>query len=213
VQKIRIKNLIFTIFVVGGVLLVNGCASTYPCGEPDIGKCSSVSENYQHSFSDYTNPDDVAPSGIFDSSSTSKSKPIKMFNFSQYKQTPSDGAPLISQPTMIRVWLTPYTDSDNIYHEQGYEYMLTDKGHWLYGNNSKKINSKIKNISLIQGANSKTNNPDGSFGLPVNPISSATKPTNPNTLLKDYPAFNSLQNQSINKTINPSADTTTIYTP
>ncbi len=201
------------ILLISILLYLTGCASTYPCGEPDNGKCVSVSSNYDKSFSDYKNADDLPKDDSWFSSSDNKSTPIKM-NFTKYSQIPVDGSPLVSQPTMMRVWLTPYTDSDNIYHGQSYEYMLTDKGHWLFGNNSLEINSKLKNISLIQGSKN-TVMSDSGYGLPPK----TDKPTNPNGLLNDYPAFNALKNQpvQINKTVpfNPtpptSQTTTTIY--
>ncbi len=208
-QKIIVKKQILNMVVMILIISLNGCASSYPCGEPNAGTCSSVSENFQQSFNDYKNSDDLSKDN---GSLFGTAKPAKIFKFAQYKQIPENGAPLISQPTMIRLWLTPYTDSDNIYHEQGYEFILTDKGHWLYGNNNQKINNNIKNIFLTQGLNNKINNSDGSFGLPVSPTPSSNKSINPNALLKDYPALNALQNQSINKTITPSANgTTTIY--
>ena len=189
------------------IALVTGCASTYPCGEPDAGKCASVTSNYDKSFNDYTNADDLPQDNSwFGSKDKSDVKPVKQMKFDKYSQIPANGSPLVSQPTMMRVWLTPYTDNDNIYHEQGYEYMLTDKGHWVYGSNFMKINNNIKNISLIQGTSSKSSNPDGSFGLPMN-ATSPDKLNNPSSVLNDYPAFNALKNQAvpINKT------TTTIY--
>jgi hypothetical protein len=187
------KKYIIKIQVILVILFINGCASTYPCGEPDAGKCSSVTSNYDKSFNDYTNMDDLPQSNSLFSSEDGKS--TKKMKFEKYSQTPSNGSPLVSQPTMMRVWLTAYTDNDNIFHEQSYEYMLTDKGHWIYGNNSMKINTNIKNISLIQGINDKSNQ-DGSFGLPISAVSSI-KSTNPTSMLNDYPAFNALKNQTV----------------
>ena len=49
-------------------VVLGGCSSTYPCGEPSAGKCLSVSDNYKNSYTDYTNPDDVDNPGLFGSS-------------------------------------------------------------------------------------------------------------------------------------------------
>ena len=182
-------------FTLIGLVLLTGCATEYPCGEPNAGHCAAVTDNYQRSFQDYKNSDDVAPSGWFGSSSEDKPK-SKMFT--PYMQIPEDGAPLVSQPSMLRVWLTPYTDNDNVYHEQGYEYMLTDKGHWLYANNL-KTNMNLKNISLVQ-SESGARAPTGGFGFPP-----PNSPPHPNAFLNDYPALNALKNQ----TIAPSISTTT----
>ena len=130
--------------------LIAGCSTTYPCGEPSAGKCSSTTENYRNSYTNYTNPDDLDKPGFFGSSSGSSSKdPIKM-NFNKYAQIPADGAPLLSQPKMMRVWLTPYTDTDNIYHDQSYEYVIVDRGSWNYSNNKLLSIPMVRNVSADQ---------------------------------------------------------------
>lgn len=179
--------------------ILGGCATDYPCGEPSNGHCASVSDNYKHSFNEYTNLDDTEPVGMFgssDSSSSSQTKPIKVFNFTKHPQIPADGAPLISRPTLLRVWVTPYTDSDNVFHDQSYEYVLTDKGHWLYSNNKLADSSGFKNVTLIQSTNTAL---DGNRA--ATQAASAKPPTsnnigNPNTLLNDFPAINALKPQS-----------------
>ena len=198
----NMKKISLLVFLPLALSLISGCASTYPCGEPSAGKCASVSDNYEHSFTDYTNPDDVDDGRYKDSASTSvhtKADAVQ-FSFSKYAQTPADGSPLISQPKMMRVWLTPYTDSDNIYHEQGYEYMLTNRGNWLFGNNKLKTSNNIKNISLVQSVKANTQEQAG-----FNPQAKVASPTSPNAFLNDYPALNALKNQSvpINHTTSP----------
>lgn len=186
-------------------VLVSGCASTYPCGEPGAGKCSSVSTNHERSYGEYTNSEDLA-AGSSQSGSAAKTTPIKLFNFKAHPQIPANGSPLVSQPTMMRVWLTPYTDSDNVYHDQSYEYMITNQGQWVYGNNGLKVNNNVKNISLVQGvankAGTSTNN-----DVVFNPT--ATSSANPTTFLNDYPALNALKNQSVNV---PISTTTNVLT-
>lgn len=191
------RNVVIAACLIG---VLSGCASEYPCGEPSAGRCASVSENYDRSFHPYTNPDDVAPpSGFFGGSSTdnkSVKAPINYFGFRKSSQVPTDGAPLVSSPKMIRVWLTSYTDNDNIYHEQAYEYMLADKSHWLYNNNQSKHLGYIKNVSLGQSSGSKGTG-NGSFDLD-NVSTPKAKPNNnnPNAVLNDFPAINSLRNSS-----------------
>ncbi len=198
---------------IGGILwlicaLLSGCAS-YPCGEPSMGKCASVTDNYQSSFTDYKNSDDLPKN---DSGEAMGDSSVKGFNFIKYAQVPVAGAPLVSQPTMMRVWLTPYTDNDYIYHGQGYEYILTSKGHWLYSNNNFNANQAIKNISLVQGTIATYNGYDSnSTAAPTKTGNATSTSTNPNNMLSDYPAFNALKNQSIPNRI--TTGTTTIYNP
>lgn len=182
-------------------LICTACAS-YPCGEPTTGVCSPVSQNYKDSFSDYTNADDLPRDGSSSTSSKHKNVPVA-FHFSKYFQVPANNSPLVSQPTMMRVWLTPYTDNDNVYHDQSYEYILTDKGHWLYANNF-KTNYNLTNVSLGQGGDN------------VSPHSNTTKAKttslNPNNLLSDFPAFNALNKHEVPMDTT-TAGTTKIYAP
>ena len=108
-------------------LILAGCATEYPCGEPSTGSCKSVAAHDELSYSNYTNADDVEASFFGSSPSAAK------LSFSQYPQIPVDGAPLLSPAKMLRVWLTPYTDADNIYHDQSYEYMIVKTSEWRYG--------------------------------------------------------------------------------
>lgn len=186
------------------MLVVYGCSSTYPCGEPSTGKCLSVTDNYQRSYTNYTNPDDLDDPGFWGSnnSSDSKAKPVK-FNFTKYPQIPVDGAPLLSQPKMIRVWITPYTDNDNIYHDQSYEYVIVDRGSWNYSNNKVLFENNIKDVTPGQVSSAKSGG-YGSFGMASQP----PKPANPTPItpgLSGFPAINALQNQQA-----PTITTTTI---
>lgn len=193
----QIKKILIAMSIVG---VLAGCGSTdYPCGEPTNGRCASVTDNYDRSMHSYTNPDDKAPpSGFFggnNDDSLSK-KPINYFGFIKSTQLPYAGAPLASSPRMMRVWLTSYTDDDNIYHDQAYEFILTDRSHWIYNNNIPSKFTGIKNVSLdqskgVKGANS------GSYGLSGSGYSSSkVKPSmnnNPSSILGDFPAINSLK--------------------
>ena len=196
--------------------LLASCASTYPCGEPTSGKCASVTDNYQRSYTNYTNPDDLDNPGMFGSSggssSSSKSEPVKM-NFQKYSQLPADGAPLLSTPKMIRIWITPYTDNDNIYHDQSYEYVIVDRGRWNFSNNRMlSDDGGLKDVSAAQVSTTKEGY--GSFGLASQPPKSAG-PATPN--IPGFPALNALQNQQqptvTTTTVGSGVDRTTTITP
>lgn len=185
-----------------------GCASDYPCGEPGKGKCLSVTDNYKRSYSNYTNPDDLDAEGINWSSS---SKASSKMNFNKYAQIPHDGAPLLSTPKMVRIWITSFTDGDNIYHDQSYEYVIVDKGHWNYSNNKLLLDNNLKNVYPTQVSASK-NGGYGSFGL-----GSQQSKTAANPVLKGFPAINSLQNQRApiitTTTVGSGIDRTAAITP
>ncbi len=184
-----IKQTLITI-VLSSILV--GCGTTdYPCGEPSAGACRSVSQNDKASYSNYLNPDDVDAPGFWggtnkDDASTYNPNTVKM-NFKKYTQVPIEGAPLLSNSKMIRVWLTPYTDSDNIYHDQSYEYMIVDKGRWNYSNNRILNDDEVQNVTMGQVSEGKSGG-YGSYGL-------ADQPPKQNTPQPGFPAINTLQNQ------------------
>lgn len=194
----QIKNIIITMSIIG---VISGCGTNdYPCGEPTNGRCASVTDNYNRSMHEYTNPDDVAPphgffGGSGDNKDSSSTKPINYFGFIKSTQLPYAGAPLASSPRMMRVWLTSYTDDDNIYHDQAYEFILTDRSHWIYNNNTRSHFTGLKNVTLdqskgVKGASS------GSYGLSGSGFGAKSKPTvnnNPSSVLGDFPAINALK--------------------
>ena len=174
-----------------------GCASNYPCGEPGNGECLSVTDNYKRSYNSYANSDDLSNSSSSDKDRVER-KPIKM-QFNKYSQIPADGKPLLSMPKMMRLWLTPYTDSDNIYHDQSYEYIILDKGHWNYNNNTLlSSDDNLKDVSPAQVDISKSCG-YGSFGMAKHP------PKQFSPSLTNFPAINSLQHQQ-----SPVITTTTV---
>ncbi len=187
------------------ILALSSCATDYPCGEPGKGSCRSVAANDKLSYSNYTNPDDVGATSSFGGSSDSKPLPV---SFKHYSQLPSNGSPLLSTPKMLRVWLTPYTDADNIYHDQGYEYMIVDKGRWNYSNN-KILNSTggVQDVTPAQVSSAKSGG-YGSYGL-------AEQPPKASTPVTPFPAINALQNQQapMVTTIGSGIDRTTTITP
>lgn len=196
------------------ILALSACATDYPCGEPSSGSCRSVSANDRLSYTNYTNPDDLdnSTSGWGGSKSNSQTNSLPV-SFKHYNQIPSDGSPLLSMPKMLRVWITPYTDTDNIYHDQGYEYMIVDKGRWNYSNN-KILNSigGVKDVTAAQVTDAKIGG-YGSYGLADQP----PKSTNPIIPVTPFPAINALQNQQApiitSTTVGSGIDRTTTITP
>lgn len=187
-------------------VVLGGCASNYPCGEPSSGKCMSVTQNYERSYTNYVNPDDLPAQngGTSRVTDNDSNNPIKL-KFTNYAQTPADGAPLLTMPKMLRVWLTPYTDSDNIYHDQSYEYIIVDRGRWNYNNNKLLMNdsSNLQNVTPAQVTDEKGGG-YGGYGMADQPPKS-TNPTPTMPPLTGFPAINQLQNGQ-----NPQVMTTTI---
>lgn len=193
----------FFISTIGLLALTLGaCSTPYPCGEPGTGQCKSVAQNYEQSYQNYTNPDDLNADGSSSSGATqrnnsgsSSSQTVKEYmRFQQYPQIPADGAPLLSQPKMMRVWLSPYTDNDNIYHDQGYEYIIVSRGSWNYNNNQMLLDEDgLQNVTQGQVSNTRQGGYGAYGNLDQPPVESQPK----STLPAQFPAINGLQNGQI----------------
>jgi type IV conjugative transfer system lipoprotein TraV len=180
-----------------------GCASDYPCGEPKAGVCSSISHNIEKVNDLAQDTDNQKYNflkkfyyGTSNYHITPKHNTYKT-NTDSYPQIPSSGNPLISTPSMLRIWLSPYVDNDNIYHEQSYQYMILDKGHWLYGSN----NNSGKNYNLLLSYNiPSTNKQDNTDLISDNNTTTATTPVKPvsQNNNENTPALNFLKQQDQN---------------
>lgn len=159
------------------------CANDYPCGEPQIGKCSNVEYNYHASLAKRVNVDDLPNSPASDpkyinrhkQQSCISKKPkaktcipsvsdpyyndgnIDNHAIKTYPQIPANGKPLISKTRMLKVWYAPYVDSDNIYHDQNYQYMMIEHPKWIYSSNKYygrfNKNNSLSNAKLVQNNN------------------------------------------------------------
>ena len=179
------------LIILSTLMIITGCATDYPCGEPRAGRCSSVSDNIQKSNQPVTNPEDL-PINPYENCANGKCTVKNSSNtgFSQYPQLPANGSPLVSTPSMMRVWIAPYIDTDNIYHEQNYQYMLVDRGRWLYGTNKvfgRNGTNLGTNTTLVQDTNSVVSNN-------TNSTSNTAQQANQNTA-NATPALNYLKQQ------------------
>lgn len=229
------------IAILSSLTLISCASAPYPCGEPGAGNCKSVTSNYDRSFGNYTNPDDMpsndalSPDGIdrtqyskkspqaqsATGSSSGSNKTNYFTSARQYGQVPANGSPLLSTPKMMRVWITPYTDNDNIYHDQYYEYMIVDRGTWNFNNNQNLLDNADDVIDVSQGqvSNARTGG-YGAYGLsnkPVDPPKST--PSNPiaTPSIGEFPALNMMQNgqpyTEVETHVGSGVDTTTTLLP
>jgi hypothetical protein len=174
------------------LVAITACATDYPCGEPRAGRCSSVSNNIQTSYQPVVNPEDLPINpheGCNSGSCTSKNQANS--GVAKYPTIPGNGSPLVSTPSMMRVWVAPYIDSDNIFHEQNYQYLLVDRGRWLYGSNSvfgRVFSNNQVSTVLIQDSNA-ANNDNSAVSNNVNKAATQVNPNN------NTPALNFLKQQ------------------
>lgn len=186
------------------------CATEYPCGEPKAGRCQSVTTSYNNSLSPVVNAEDLPIDGSGGSpkcngsnncSGGSSSKLSGAAATQGYPQIPANNTPMLSTPSMLRTWFAPYVDADNIFHDQHYEFVITDKAHWLYGSNvvgygrlNNGSNMNGGGTYLVQSSNDASNSSDSdgnNSGPSTNPTASNNNGTPPN----NTPALNYLRQQ------------------
>ena len=54
-------------------------------------------------------------------------------------EAPTTGSPVLSVPTVLRVWVAPWEDNRNVLHDQSFLYAVADPGHWQVSHSKQKI--------------------------------------------------------------------------
>jgi conjugal transfer pilus assembly protein TraV len=142
------------------VALLSGCAnlsgyqnssSTFACSAPDGVACSSISGVYanakQGTLPGQTGASTVSVSGTSSSSSNQgdelwymQSESVSSSAVNHQPVQRSAGwitgdalettKPIYKTPFVLRVWLAPWQDSDNVLHDQSLSYVVINEGQW-----------------------------------------------------------------------------------
>jgi len=152
------KRIIFFTIV---SMMLPSCAAKFACKDnPNAPGCHSVSGMYDiinkkgHAASE-------APEG--------------------YPEIIHAGTPIRGQSQLLRVWIAPWVDADDDYHDQEYLYVVLNHGRWFIDAEKKRIESRYAPriappISLTQGTQQPANTPT--------PPSSQTVPNHTASVLK-----------------------------
>ena len=57
---------------------------------------------------------------------------------------PGNGTPLLSTPSVLRVWVAPWEDRNKVLHDQAFLYAVADPGHWQIARSKKKIANQYR---------------------------------------------------------------------
>ena len=103
-----------------------GGAQTYACKAPEGVLCTSVAGVYANSLqnnlpSQRTEKRTPDPAGNV--ATVPRAAPVA--------NSAPDAASMRSAPRVLRVWLSPWEDSDGDLQDQSYLYVVVDSGHWL----------------------------------------------------------------------------------
>jgi conjugal transfer pilus assembly protein TraV len=162
-----------------GLFSLAGCAgslsgitgASYGCKAPAGTGCQSVSSTYQRAI-DQTLPGQVAlVGGIVGVSSVSsiaasnnrrdtepkktklsnaESTDVEALNNIEYAAPPTIGYPIRSQPKVMRIWLSPGEDSDGVFHDQRYVYLVVEPGKWQTANALRKFQQNVQPLIEVE---------------------------------------------------------------
>ena len=115
-----------------------GCSMTgmdaqksFSCNAPPGISCSSLSGVYANAVTDNLPNSTTKPATVYNKKDQGKSSVVG--------EVPTTGAPLLSVPTVLRVWIAPWEDNRNVLHDQSFLYAVADPGHWQVAHSRKKI--------------------------------------------------------------------------
>lgn len=136
---------------IGGLLIatsflgLSGCTgmnSSFGCNARAGDSCTPVSQvNQMANAGDYDNVQSGGPSPqIPPPQSHTQTFGYTDQNAGYNIQTPIPGEPVRFGETVQRVWIAPYEDASNNYHEPSYVYTVLNKAHWI-GLPAKEVSS------------------------------------------------------------------------
>jgi len=112
-------------------LLFSGCATQYPCQEPGGITCKPVSEIYGQKYKSKNN------------------EQLKVETRELYTGYPSkiqSSDPVRTYNRTIRVWMAPWVDNKDVFHDQSFIYMVVHSGHWRIEDTRRNLIDKYKAV-------------------------------------------------------------------
>lgn len=135
-----------------------GCAGTltgiegeskFACKAPDGVTCSSLSGIYANAVAN--NLPALRKERKGEQAATPESKDSEITG-----QAASSGEPLRIQPTVLRIWIAPWEDTDGDLHDQSYLYVVANAGRWAIEHSQRQIVDRYRPTFLRQGTTSKS---------------------------------------------------------
>ena len=133
-KKIHQLKIIFICIPFLGLVSCAGMNSNFGCDARAGDSCTPVSKvNQNAQAGDYDNAD----SGDLSQSSESNTQTFGYANKTENSNagynvpTPIPGQPIRFGDTVQRIWIAPYEDASQNYHEPSYVYTVLDKSHWI----------------------------------------------------------------------------------
>lgn len=121
--------------------ILTGCASTmsgldgetkFACRAPEGVSCKSLSGVYANAVAN--NLPALRKEGEGEASAGAPAKSSEIIG-----RAPSSGDPIRAMPKVLRLWISPWEDSEGDLHDQSYIYVVADPGRWVIEHNQKRI--------------------------------------------------------------------------
>lgn len=138
-------------------LILTGCttfsgldgSSKFACKAPDGMSCTSVSGVYANNPA--TTHATVTNDQARDAGTGKSMLPSLQPYYAAAKTLhtmPVSGAPLLSPPRVLRIWIAPWLDQDGDLRDQAYLYVMWDRGDWNIQHSRNQILDQYAPVSL-----------------------------------------------------------------
>ncbi len=152
-MTVRASVAVLAAAVLGGCSSITGFSSEYNCAIQPDGICASLSTAYdmanrgalpgQKAAAAPAAPVATAAPAAEATAGQGQISPAQM-------HTPSSGAPLRIQPTVLRVWVAPWEDDLGALRDQSYAYLSIDPGRWVVETNRAAIRNQFRAVYPLQ---------------------------------------------------------------
>ncbi|WP_459203436.1 TraV family lipoprotein (plasmid) [Ralstonia pseudosolanacearum] len=114
--------------------------SEFSCKAPDGILCESMSGIYANAQANNLPGQRVNQRSKADA-------PVELSQAKGVMTTPIySGTPIRSAPRLLRVWFSPWEDTDGDLHDQSYVYLPVDSGRWLIEHNRRRIQDTYRPV-------------------------------------------------------------------
>jgi conjugal transfer pilus assembly protein TraV len=110
---------------------------SFSCKAPAGIGCSSLSGVYANALANNL------PGSATGKPNTVYSKP-GLANDKVVGEAPATGTPVLSAPTVLRVWIAPWQDENKVLHDQAFLYAVANPGHWQVAHSMKRIANQYR---------------------------------------------------------------------
>lgn len=140
----RILSIAAIAATVAGCSSISGydAKSDFACKAPDGVLCSSMSGVYANGKANNLPGQRVNQRGI-EASGSAASAPTEA---GVLTRPIFSGTPIRTAPLVLRVWFSPWEDSDGDLHDQSFVYLPVDSGKWLIEHNRRRIQDAYRPV-------------------------------------------------------------------